>query len=101
MRASHVAEKLRQLAAGLAGPREHARVIVDAATDAARGAPTRGFDVRTGSVMVQPERGPTDAGLMGRAARVGAIMAKDGVKYPFSPGKYERGQHSFPCPPPS
>jgi len=139
MRASQEAEKLRQLVAGLAGPRGHARVIVDAdpamaivraaeeagadllvvgnigmagrrefllgnvpnrvshnarcsvlivntATDAARGAPTRGFDVRTGSVMVQPEREPTDAGLMGRAARVGAIMAKHGVRYLFSQG---------------
>ncbi|HZD67523.1 MAG TPA: AarF/UbiB family protein [Actinomycetes bacterium] len=139
MRASQAAEKLRQLAAGLAGPRGHARVIVAAdpamaivraaeevgadllvvgnigmtgrrefllgnvpnrvshnarcsvlivntTTDAVRGAPARGFDARTGSVVVEPEREPTDAGLVGRAARIGAIMAKHGVRYLFSQG---------------
>jgi ubiquinone biosynthesis protein len=60
-------------------------LIVNTATGAAPAA-TRGFDVRSGSVMVQPEREPTDAGPMGRAARVGAIMAKHGVRYLFSQG---------------
>ena len=137
-RASQAAEELRQVAAGLAGPRGHARVIVDtdpamaivrAAEDAgadllvvgnmgmsgrrefllgnvpnrvshnarcsvlivntagaARGAPARGFDARTGSVTAGHGEEPTDAGLMGRATRIGAVMAKHGVRYLFSRG---------------
>jgi ubiquinone biosynthesis protein len=138
MRASRAGEELRQVAGGLAGPRGHARVIVDAdpamamvraaaeagadllvvgnvgmagrrefllgnvpnrvshnarcsvlivnTTGAARGAPARGFDARTGKVMAGHGEELTDAGLMGRATRIGAVMAKHGVRYLFSRG---------------
>jgi ubiquinone biosynthesis protein len=137
-RASQAAEELRQIAAGLAGPRGHAQVIVDAdpamaivraaedvgadllvvgnvgmagrrefllgnvpnrvshnarcsvlivnTADAARGAPPRGFDARTGSVMAGHEEEFTDAGLIARATRIGAVMAEHGVRYLFSRG---------------
>lgn len=138
MRASQAAGELRQLAAGLAGPRGHARVIVDAdpamaivraaaesgadllvvgnvgmagrrefllgnvpnrvshnaqcsvlivnTADTARIPPPRGFDARTGKVTAGPAEELTDAGLMGRATRIGAVMAKHGVRYLFSRG---------------
>jgi ubiquinone biosynthesis protein len=138
MRASLAAGELRRLAAGLAGLRGHARVIVDAdpamalvraaeeagadllvvgnvgmagrrefllgnvpnrvshnarcsvlivnTAGAGRVGPARGFDARTGKVMAGPEEELTDAGLMGRAARIGAVMAKHGVRYLFSRG---------------
>jgi ubiquinone biosynthesis protein len=140
MRVSRAAEELRRIAAGLAGPRGHARVIVDAdpamalvraaeeagadllvvgnvgmagrrefllgnvpnrvshnarcsvlivntTIDAGPDAPPRGFDARTGSVMARPEGEATDAELMGRATRIGGVMAKHGVRYLFSRGK--------------
>jgi predicted unusual protein kinase regulating ubiquinone biosynthesis (AarF/ABC1/UbiB family)/nucleotide-binding universal stress UspA family protein len=136
-RADRAAGELRQVAAGLAGPRGHARVMVDADpamaivraaeevgadllvvgnvgmagrrefllgnvpnrvshnarcsvlivnTATARGAPARGFDARTGSVMAGHGEEPTDAALIGRATRIGAVMARHGVKYLFSRG---------------
>jgi ubiquinone biosynthesis protein len=138
MRTSQAAEDLRQIARGLAGPRGHARVIVDAdpALAIVRAAeeadadllvvgnvgmagrrefllgnvpnrvshnarcsvlivntagtadmpPVRGFDARTGLAMADVAEESADAGLMGRAARIGAIMAKHGVRYFFSRG---------------
>jgi ubiquinone biosynthesis protein len=64
-------------------------LIVNTTPDVARGAPARGFDARTGSVVAGPERETTDAGLMGRTMRIGAVMAKHGVRYLFSRGKGE------------
>jgi predicted unusual protein kinase regulating ubiquinone biosynthesis (AarF/ABC1/UbiB family)/nucleotide-binding universal stress UspA family protein len=64
-------------------------LIVNTTPDVARGAPARGFDARTGSVVAGPERETTDAGLMGRSMRIGAVMAKHGVRYLFSRGKGE------------
>lgn len=142
-RVSRAAEELRQIAAGLAGPRGHARVIVDAdpataivraaeeagadllvvgnvgmtgrrefllgnvpnrvshnarcsvlivkTTDADRGALPRGFDARTSSVIAASEGEQTDAALMGRATRIGAVMAKHGVRYLFSGGSKQEG----------
>jgi ubiquinone biosynthesis protein len=48
--------------------------------------PVRDFDASTGSVMAGSVGEPADAGLMSRAARIGAVMAKHGVKYLFSRG---------------
>ncbi|HEX9355163.1 MAG TPA: AarF/UbiB family protein [Streptosporangiaceae bacterium] len=64
-------------------------VLIVNTAGAARGAPARGFDARTGSVMAGHGEELTDAGLMGRAARIGAVMAKHGVRYLFSGGKGE------------
>ena len=64
-------------------------LIVNTTPDVARGAPARGFDARTGSVVAGPERETTDAALMGRSMRIGAVMAKHGVRYLFSRGKGE------------
>jgi predicted unusual protein kinase regulating ubiquinone biosynthesis (AarF/ABC1/UbiB family)/nucleotide-binding universal stress UspA family protein len=61
-------------------------VVIVNTTDGSRGVQTRGFDVRTGSVMVHEEEEPTDARLMSRATRIGGVMAKHGVKYLFSRG---------------
>jgi ubiquinone biosynthesis protein len=138
MRADRAAGELRQVAAGLAGPRGHARVIVDAdpamaivraaeevgadllvvgnvgmagrrefllgnvpnrvshnarcsvlivnTAGAARILPVRGFDAGTGSVMAEPVAEATDTELMARAVRIGAVMAKHGIRYLFSRG---------------
>jgi ubiquinone biosynthesis protein len=61
-------------------------VLIVNTADTARISPPRGFDARTGSIPAGPEEEPTDAGLMGRAARIGAVMAKHGVRYLFSRG---------------
>ncbi len=59
-------------------------VLIVNTTDAARAPPPRGFDLRTGSVMGGDGEEPTDAGLMGRATRIGAVLAKHSVRYLFS-----------------
>jgi ubiquinone biosynthesis protein len=59
-------------------------VMIVNTTDAARAPPPRGFDLRTGSVMAGDGEEPSDAGLMGRATRIGAVLAKHGVRYLFS-----------------
>jgi ubiquinone biosynthesis protein len=59
-------------------------VLIVNTTEAAPAPPPRGFDLRTGSVTAGDGEEPTEAGLMGRAARIGAVLAKHGVRYLFS-----------------
>jgi len=67
-------------------------VVIVNTTDGAREVRTRGFDVRTGAVRVEPAVEAREAKLMSRATRIGAVMAKHGVKYLFSRGdKGEEG----------
>src|SRR5437588_4095717 len=142
-RASYAGEELKRYAAELAGPRGHARIVVDpdpamaivrAAEDAeadllvagnagmagrqsfllgnvpnrishnarcsvvivntsdgASGVRTRAFDVRTGTIAAPVEEEERELPLMGRATRIGSVMAKHGVKFLFSRGDKEEG----------
>jgi ubiquinone biosynthesis protein len=137
-RASFAAEELKHYVAELAGPRGHARVVVDTdpamaivraaeeaqadllvvgnagmagrqsfllgnvpnrishnarcsvvivnTTDGAAGVRTRAFDIRSGTVAAPTEEAEVDAKLLGRATRIGTVMAKHGVKYLFARG---------------
>lgn len=61
-------------------------VLIVNTAGTARIPPVRGFDARTGSVTAGDTEEPADAGLMGRAARIGAVMAKHGMRYLFARG---------------
>src|SRR5438552_16526848 len=65
-------------------------VVIVNTTDGATGVRTRAFDVRTGTVAAPAEEEERDLPLMGRATRIGTVMAKHGVKFLFSRG--EKGE---------